>query len=222
LTFNEDKLAAISGLARRACQNMRDIYLAGLFKNDLARGLMWKRADKAVLRKPKKYRAPSCSWASLDGRVCWAISSRNVPLFDVLHLPSASSGSNNTKLEPSANLLVLSGPLIATTDIAPGPGTVYGSYFAMADFDSTVPDFSSMVTLRFDLKARSCLEHYQALPVCINEGNTDRLPKEIVGILLGESQERRIFQRVGVFSFEDREIWSREFGNVQPSTVKII
>ncbi len=76
---------------------------------------MWEQASKAILKKPKKYRAPSWSWASLDGQVSWMKQSRNEALFGVLDL-----SSNNTKLEPSANPLVVSALLISATGITPG------------------------------------------------------------------------------------------------------
>jgi hypothetical protein len=73
LTAPEDKLRAIGGLAEEYQRLMNDAYLAGLWKSKLATELMWRRnsfsnAGKLSPR-PIQYRAPSWSWASIDGEV---------------------------------------------------------------------------------------------------------------------------------------------------------
>jgi hypothetical protein len=65
LTKASDKLPAISGLARIISERMgNDEYLAGLWRSSLIEGLMWQGlgAHRAI-----EYRAPSWSWASIDG-----------------------------------------------------------------------------------------------------------------------------------------------------------
>lgn len=110
LTVSEDKLPAIEGLAREMhskCPRRLGRYFAGIWENDLARGLLWQpvRNDaglrvgtesfswppegptpdpqkrylgdprstilKLSVTLPKRYRAPSWSWASLDASVHW-------------------------------------------------------------------------------------------------------------------------------------------------------
>lgn len=67
LTFSEDKLVAISGIARAVQQDTHDQYLAGLWRKDIEFQLCW----CATRRRPQymNYRAPSWSWASVDGMV---------------------------------------------------------------------------------------------------------------------------------------------------------
>jgi hypothetical protein len=69
LTFPKDKLPAISGLANQIEKKVHSDYLAGLWKENLMHDLFWITDDIAT--KPEKYRAPSWSWASLDGHVSW-------------------------------------------------------------------------------------------------------------------------------------------------------
>jgi hypothetical protein len=69
LTFREDKLPAISGIASNIAKKVQSGYLAGLWRNNLINDLFWQTV--AVATKPKNYRAPSWSWASLDGRINW-------------------------------------------------------------------------------------------------------------------------------------------------------
>ncbi|KAH8665083.1 heterokaryon incompatibility protein-domain-containing protein [Tricladium varicosporioides] len=69
-----DKLIAFSGIARLMQFILKDDYVAGLWKEHLVRGLLWhiKKAPGGVTKPYKhviKYRAPSWSWASIDGRV---------------------------------------------------------------------------------------------------------------------------------------------------------
>ena len=68
LTFAKDKLPALSGLARQMSRiRPGDTYLAGLWSKDLPNNLLWGVTSEG--RRPPTYRAPSWSWASLDGRL---------------------------------------------------------------------------------------------------------------------------------------------------------
>lgn len=69
LSFPRDKLVAISGVAEKAHASNHDQYLAGLWKEDLVSQLLWSLDDDPTSHKPEKYRAPSWSWASVDGTV---------------------------------------------------------------------------------------------------------------------------------------------------------
>jgi Heterokaryon incompatibility protein (HET) len=70
LSYEQDKLVAISGIAKEVSRALgeRDQYLAGLWRGDILNGLLWRRKDELCLQ-PKEYRAPSWSWAHLDGQI---------------------------------------------------------------------------------------------------------------------------------------------------------
>lgn len=68
LTRADDKLVAISGLARETLKEVKDSYYAGLWGSDFATNLLWYLPFQQR-RPPIAYRAPSWSWASVDGRV---------------------------------------------------------------------------------------------------------------------------------------------------------
>jgi hypothetical protein len=68
LTYEDDKLPAISGLASIMERRVGDEYFAGLWKSHLVIGLLWYR-EKDWLVRPAKYRAPSWSWAAFDGHI---------------------------------------------------------------------------------------------------------------------------------------------------------
>ena len=71
LTFPKDKLAAISGVAQTFKKLHGLNYCAGLWKDDLARDLLWSRNGHAELSRAIPYRAPTWSWAAYDGQISW-------------------------------------------------------------------------------------------------------------------------------------------------------
>ena len=72
ITKKVDRLPALAGLAKAVYEKAGDAYLAGIWQRGLIEGLLWCRAQDHVLTKPD-YRAPSWSWASLDGIVNFTI-----------------------------------------------------------------------------------------------------------------------------------------------------
>ncbi|KAK8079477.1 hypothetical protein PG997_007295 [Apiospora hydei] len=75
MTFPNDKLPAISGLVKWMSEwRVQDVYLAGLWKSTLINDMCWHRDAGAFTGTlpwvlPRLYRAPSFSWASVDGLV---------------------------------------------------------------------------------------------------------------------------------------------------------
>jgi len=65
LTRSSDKLPALSGLAKRFEDTLKDKYIAGLWQSTLLGDLLW---DALGVRGPwpPDYRAPSWSWACID------------------------------------------------------------------------------------------------------------------------------------------------------------
>lgn len=75
LTFEKDKLPAVAGLAQYASQLTLDRYHFGLWETQLDLGLLWRTApyeDASECRGRVEGRAPTWSWASVDGRVYFA------------------------------------------------------------------------------------------------------------------------------------------------------
>lgn len=78
LTKPEDKLIALSGIAEDFGNLLKKVstptqYVAGIWKSHLPQGLLWTADSNGpqVLARPKEYRAPTWSWASLDGLIKW-------------------------------------------------------------------------------------------------------------------------------------------------------
>ncbi|PLB38136.1 HET domain-containing protein [Aspergillus candidus] len=71
LTYQSDKLMALSGFSRVMERALHDKYCAGLWRSTLITDLFWLGPCNGLelCPRPSPYRAPSWSWASLDGRV---------------------------------------------------------------------------------------------------------------------------------------------------------
>jgi hypothetical protein len=69
LSRPSDKLPALSNLARIVQEQTGDTYVAGLWRSKLMEGLIWQATGHAsgMTSEPPEYRAPSWSWASIDG-----------------------------------------------------------------------------------------------------------------------------------------------------------
>lgn len=73
LTMSSDKLVAISGLANDMKARLQQLkpgphrYLAGIWEENLMAEIAWNVLSPAI--RPSDYRAPSWSWACLDGRL---------------------------------------------------------------------------------------------------------------------------------------------------------
>ncbi|XXH03771.1 hypothetical protein Hte_010177 [Hypoxylon texense] len=66
----EDKLPAISAVAAEFSKLSKDEYLAGLWRSNLARDLLWTTPDPTAHR-PETWRAPTWSWASVDDTILY-------------------------------------------------------------------------------------------------------------------------------------------------------
>jgi hypothetical protein len=74
LTVAADRLPAISAIARLFYEEMKSLYIAGLWKEGLWYTLCWYRCDsekRATREEP--YIAPSWSWASVNAPIEWLI-----------------------------------------------------------------------------------------------------------------------------------------------------
>ena len=70
LTKSEDKLIALAGIASELSSNFADgHYVAGLWKEYLATELLWYVDFDTISSRQRQSRAPTFSWASVDGAV---------------------------------------------------------------------------------------------------------------------------------------------------------
>jgi hypothetical protein len=72
LTWPSDKLPAISAVAAEFSNILKDNYLAGLWRSNLPRDLLW-TTPRAAPHRPKTWRAPTWSWASVDDAIIYTL-----------------------------------------------------------------------------------------------------------------------------------------------------
>lgn len=78
LTFPSDKLYAISGVADILnYDGEMGEYLSGVWSSHFVAGLTWMRRDLDPLTPPSEYRAPTWSWASVEGAVLFEARCQN-------------------------------------------------------------------------------------------------------------------------------------------------
>ena len=105
LTKGEDKLVAISGIAKRLQGLFDDEYLAGLWRKSLPSQLLWSVEKSEVetslqLTRPKPYRAPSWSWASVDQKVSicrWSYDGILITILDAVVSPVGPDSTGQIK-----------------------------------------------------------------------------------------------------------------------------
>ncbi|KAF2682192.1 HET-domain-containing protein [Lentithecium fluviatile CBS 122367] len=129
ITNSSDKLPAIGGLAKHLHVLYPDEYLAGMWKESLLDDLLWfhedvdfhQRKDTSLSpprSKPATYRAPSWSWASVDGSVRWPHSGQYSPekyKSQVLNFGITPQG-NDAFGEVSAGYITVRGPTSKVPD----------------------------------------------------------------------------------------------------------
>lgn len=75
MSIPQDVFPAIAGVAEEYHRVTDDIYCAGLWLKHLLIGLAWRRGTRSgIIRRTRIWRAPSWSWASLDGAVDYDVS----------------------------------------------------------------------------------------------------------------------------------------------------
>jgi hypothetical protein len=79
LSYEEDRLPAFSGLAKQYQNCLKSGYLAGLWRENIGDDLLWfaypergSEAQRYYTKKPVKWRAPSWSWASIEGPILFS------------------------------------------------------------------------------------------------------------------------------------------------------
>ena len=114
LTFTTDKLVALSGVAKLMEQGLDDTYCAGIWRSRLVTELFWigPSNKQALALRPSPYRAPSWSWACLDGHISagrpFTEESREylVPLVDFIDCNISTTTDDRTGAVEEASLRI--------------------------------------------------------------------------------------------------------------------
>lgn len=115
-----DKLPAISALAQVFRDLMAgDEYLAGIWRGDFLRGLLWSTYPTLTLSRPPSWRAPTWSWASHDNEVTYKqMPPRNsIPIARVLVSEMVPLSNTAPLGEIDSGILEIEGPVLEIDSI---------------------------------------------------------------------------------------------------------
>jgi hypothetical protein len=159
LTVPSDKLPAVSGLAHQVQEAVRSSYHAGLWADSIAYGLQWQR--RGLLQKPEKWRAPSWSWASLDGPVKYTTDFHLLYRsgIDITEMVSAPAGQDLLGEINSAHI-ILSGRVLSLICVARDVPDEYDSKSVVELYDTKA---------KYILKKRGADEDSQATALFLEE-----------------------------------------------------
>lgn len=116
LTYGKDKLPGLSGVAKQMQHLNGDSYLAGLWRSTLIQCLCWYNPGYNIIRgvgshdKPETWRAPSWSWAHIDGCILFFSVGVDYSLVDI-HVASCEHIGMDDTGEVTGGSISLSGRL---------------------------------------------------------------------------------------------------------------
>lgn len=172
LTKSIDKLVALSAVASLFQARFKANYLAGLWKEDLIRELLWKSFDSREARAESSY-APSWSWASVSLEGQWY----SYPLDEGNEEPLAEVLEASTDPSTINPFGPVSGGVIKLSAVT-WPATV--------GFDNSFGfDDSEMVELSVDGLSNLCIPlggfdtPLAALDVTLEDGTRERVPRRL-------------------------------------------
>jgi len=109
-TVSQDRLPALSTIAKEYAIESNDRYLAGIWEASLSNGLSWRGYSRTQNRYSQDYIAPSWSWASYNGGVCLNITEIFYELLMKIHSCSVNHVSDSPFGIVSGGELVLEAP----------------------------------------------------------------------------------------------------------------
>ena len=215
ITYEQDKLPAISGLASLFAQQLGTAYLAGLWRSTILSDLLW-RADPgdSTLNLPLEYRAPSWSWASVNCPVKYLpgwIASPEVTVIEAKVQPVVERSQFG---RVSDGYIRLSGKLIHGMTVAPYREHSYALQACCPESHSITAE----CTPDQPLEPANTQPEIFCLPVGSYIDSTSARGDELyVGLVLvaHEVQRRGYYKRWGIFT--SQRGWFDDTGNQAPN-----
>lgn len=126
MTFEKDKLIAISGLSALFSKQLKQNYLAGLWGSTLMVDLLWEAVICTDLdHRPESYRAPSWSWASVGCPVRYNPGRIDIKHATVVNVKVQTSTSDSDRGKLASGNLRLNGKLFGDISVTRGPNQDY-------------------------------------------------------------------------------------------------
>jgi Heterokaryon incompatibility protein (HET) len=203
LTKPADKLAALSGLASQLQQVTKDDYYAGLWSKDLAGQLLWNvvgctQADGSPSLRPLLYRAPTWSWASVDGviktnDVPFNIESFSKPLIQIVDIKTVPSTTDITGQIEHAYLLIKGVLTKASIERGPGNATTL-----------SIGNLDNEVIFHLDTKLEESLSNISCVPIGHYSWSGLKDSPSIEGLIIQKKAADTSYIRLGTFKVESR------------------
>ena len=235
LTYDEDKLIAIAGIASKLATVTGERYLAGLWENSsLVEALLWyvpmqSQEDGSPSKRTPPlnktgYRAPSWSWASLDARIWWSWPTASVSTLatvkdvHVSELNSLHTGAiESARMRIEASLIPAQVRILSShTD---GSIDEDGSYALLSKTDcgSTTDQVSTDTALIYLDTAIGVREmDVYLLPICTKWAGrfSVGLVMDVAGLIVRKvgTDANQVYERVGFFGLDEDQI-----GELQPN-----
>ncbi|KAK1986953.1 heterokaryon incompatibility protein [Colletotrichum cereale] len=227
ITKSYDRLPALSGLAKVMEECTGQKYVAGLWESHLAYGLLWHRTEQWLRRPADGYRAPSWSWASLEGgvsvpEIASMLTSGNEMevVVDIVDVQTTALGLDPRGMLRSGHL-TLKGKL-KTADPRVDPATPGHRWFSKYRKELAIDFLNSdgeMVGLAFFDEEYSGRERQPLYYLRVVRRQME--PSRWHGLLLEPTGERNRFRRVGFCRTE--EFPSRPwFADAREETITIV
>lgn len=206
LTYNTDRLPALSGIAYLVASRTNDSYIAGLWKEDIAAGLLWYVWPCQPIN--PTYVAPSWSWASAAST--WTLDPTRRRFLNLKVVDAHTKlSTGNPYGEISAASLTVSGPLKrCTTKQLIKRGHRY--YVLKGENSNNVRvRFALDTGLMNDIKSQHfwCLDCTMDKKLDIEMARSAQRRETFFRphglLLIRPSQEKPIYKRIGVFEVYD-------------------
>jgi hypothetical protein len=207
LTRPEDKLIAISGVAKAFQSVAEDEYLAGLWREDLLDQLLWfvkscMQENGLLSVKPHPYRAPSWSWASVDANITWPYISPYSKALVNIQETAVQPVTNDPMGQIRGGHIKLRGRVVKA-EFREGEQGI--------NWEIRIGDTGSDVNISLDLPGADTNNHWRQgyfLPVMWTPSW-----RPVKGLLVHPvDAAEAVFERCGYFTWENEETARKMFG----------
>ncbi|QDS73996.1 hypothetical protein FKW77_008671 [Venturia effusa] len=211
LTYpDKDKLVALSGVAQIASMFFKDDYRAGFFRSDLLWDLAWwitaKNLESGRSCRPEgAYRAPSWSWASIDGPVMFPQDAEQCLMVSLCSVETTPLNAANPWGAVSSGTLTLRGLLLqVTSETQNSNQRRWDPSAVLWQFDDIDHTYDSSFQVYMDEKDYAFPEASEArvslLPLMYTAGSrTQAIPSSAQGLLLLRKMGEKNYTRIGTF-----------------------
>ena len=206
LSLPSDKLPALSALAMSYSPIFGPGYHAGIWEGSAMQQLCWRTPDsRRFFTRPTQYRAPSWSWAALDGPI---------------YFPSYLEIEGASACLPLQNFNIIEWEVRLKSDRLPYGEVLDGKLTVMTVIKNATYDPSSSPNLRFEAEEPSAAPKSNYSPQGVSDTAEDNFPRHVRclpiyrdamkksdrvgGLLVVESSAGSgLFRRLGTFTAEN-------------------